>query len=163
MDMFEKIGEPHIAIEISKGGLVDPLTPFGLQTTFKEAEKFTPPAKLTREQANEDFDFFIESIRECYPSLRDIITPEREAEFVRDCKARLDSAEVSFTTLYDIVGDAFNAELERKNNSSDKPYLLDASIGHITSVPEESDTLLEFIQQADAEMYQVKKTKKNHR
>lgn len=62
-----------------------------------------------------------------------------------------------------IFEDRFNAELERKNNSSDKPYLLDASIGHITSVPEESDTLLEFIQQADAEMYQVKKTKKNHR
>ena len=108
--VFEKISEPHIAIEISKGGLVDPLTPFGLQTTFKEAEKFTPPEKLTREQANEDFDFFIESIRECYPSLRDIITPEREAEFVRNCKARLDSAEVNFTTLYDIVGDAFCAD-----------------------------------------------------
>jgi GGDEF domain-containing protein len=41
--------------------------------------------------------------------------------------------------------------------------VLDASIGHITSVPEDDDTLLEFIQQADAEMYQVKKTKKNHR
>ena len=27
----------------------------------------------------------------------------------------------------------------------------------------DDDTLLEFIQQADAEMYQVKKTKKNHR
>ena len=108
--VFEKIGEPHIAIEISKGGLVDPMTPFGLPTTFRKAEQFTPPAKLTREQANEDFDFFIESIRECYPSLRDIITPEREAEFVRDCKARLDSVEVSFTTLYDIVGEAFNAD-----------------------------------------------------
>lgn len=107
--VFEKIGEPHIAIEISKGGPVDPMTPFGLQTTFKEAEKFTPPAKLTREQANEDFDFFMESLRECVPSYRDIITPELEATFVRNCKAKLDSAEVSFTTLFDIVGDAFTA------------------------------------------------------
>ena len=62
-----------------------------------------------------------------------------------------------------IFEDRFNAELERKNKSSGKPYLLDASIGHITSIPEDDDTLLEFIQQADAEMYQVKKTKKNHR
>lgn len=109
--VFQKIYEPHISIAIDKGGKpIDPMTPFGLQTTFKEAEAFTPPEKLTREQANEDFDFFIQSIHECYPSLRDIITPEREAEFVRDCKAKLDSAEVSFTTLYDIVGDAFNAD-----------------------------------------------------
>ena len=108
--VFEKIGEPHIAIEISKGELVDPLTPFGLQTTFKEAEKFTPPEKLSREQANEDFDFFIQSIRECYPSLRDIISSEREAEFIREGKARLDSAEIHFTTLYNLIGDAFCAD-----------------------------------------------------
>ena len=108
--VFEKIGEPHISISVSKGGKpIDPMTPFGLQTTFKEAETFTPPEKLTREQANEDFDFFMESLRECVPSYHDIITPELEAEFVRKCKAKLDADSVSFTTLYDIVGDAFTA------------------------------------------------------
>ena len=108
--VFEKIGEPHISISVSKGGKpIDPMTPFGLQTTFKEAETFTPPEKLTREQANEDFGFFMESLRECVPSYHDIITPELEAEFVRKCKAKLDADSVSFTTLYDIVGDAFTA------------------------------------------------------
>ena len=108
--VFEKIGEPHISISVSKGGKpIDPMTPFGLQTTFKEAEAFTPPEKLTREQANEDFDIFMESLRECVPSSHDIITPELEAEFVRKCKAKLDADSVSFTTLYDIVGDAFTA------------------------------------------------------
>ena len=108
--VFEKIGEPHIAIEISKGNLVDPMTPFGLPTTFKVIEPFKPSPILTRQQANEDFDFFIRSIHECYPSLRDIISPEREAEFIREGKARLDSTEIHFTTLYNLIGDAFCAD-----------------------------------------------------
>lgn len=109
--VFQKIGQPHIAVSFSKGkGAIDPMSPFGLQTTFKEPEPFTPPAKLTREQANEDFDVFIQSIRECYPSLRDIITPEQEEAFIRDGKARLDSSEVHFTTLFDLIGDAFTAK-----------------------------------------------------
>lgn len=110
--VFTKIGQPHISISMSSkaGHGIDPMTPFGLQTTFKKAEPFTPPAKLTRKQANEDFDVFIQTIRECYPSLRDIISPEREAEFIREGKARLDSNEVHFTTLYDLIGDAFRAD-----------------------------------------------------
>lgn len=110
--VFTKIGQPHISISMSSkaGHNIDPMTPFGLQTTFKKAEPFTPPAKLTRKQANEDFDVFIQTIRECYPSLRDIISPEREAEFIREGKARLDSNEVHFTTLYDLIGDAFRAD-----------------------------------------------------
>lgn len=110
--VFTKIGQPHISISMSSkaGHNIDPMTPFGLQTTFKKAEPFTPPAKLTRKQANEDFDVFIQTIRECYPSLRDIISPEREVEFIREGKARLDSNEVHFTTLYNLIGDAFRAD-----------------------------------------------------
>ena len=109
--VFQKIGQPHIALSFSKGDKsIDPMSPFGLQSTFKEPEPFTPPAKLTREQANEDFDVFIQSIHECYPSLRDIITPEQEEAFIREGKARLDSAEIHFTTLYNLIGDAFCAD-----------------------------------------------------
>jgi len=109
--VFEKIGQPHIALSFSKGGkAIDPMSPFGLETTFKEPKPFTPPAKLTREQANEDFDSFIQSIRECYPSLRDIISPEQEEAFILKAKTRLDSAQVHFSTLYDLIGDAFTAE-----------------------------------------------------
>ena len=109
--VFEKIGQPHIALSFSKGGkAIDPMSPFGLETTFKQPKPFTPPAILTREQANEDFDSFIQSIRECYPSLRDIISPEQEEAFIRKAKTRLDSAQVHFSTLYDLIGDAFTAE-----------------------------------------------------
>lgn len=109
--VYQKIGQPHIALSISKGGKsADPMTPFGLATTFKEAEPFKAPAKLTRQQANEDFDCFIQSIRECYPSLRDIISPEREAEFIREGKAKLDSDEIDFTTLFVLIEDAFRAD-----------------------------------------------------
>lgn len=126
--VFTKIGQAHISISMSSKANhhIDPMTPFGLQTTFKKAELFTPPAKLTRKQANEDFDTFIQSIRECYPSLRDIISPEREAEFIREGKARLDSNEVHFTTLYDLIGDAFRADFLHDSHAwlqSSNPFL----------------------------------------
>ena len=57
----------------------------------------------------------------------------------------------------------FEEELNRKNESEHKEYTLEASVGHITAIPDETDTLAEFIQQADAEMYKVKVTRKNHR
>ena len=57
----------------------------------------------------------------------------------------------------------FKEELEKQNKNLNKPYELDASVGYVTTIPEESDSLIELIQQADAEMYKVKKTKKNHR
>nr|WP_288885230.1 GGDEF domain-containing protein [uncultured Eubacterium sp.] len=62
-----------------------------------------------------------------------------------------------------IFEDRFNFELEKQNKNLNKPYELDASIGYITTTPEESDSLIDLVQQADAEMYKVKRTKKNHR
>ena len=44
-----------------------------------------------------------------------------------------------------------------------KPYELSASVGFINAIPDESDTLIEFIQQADAEMYLVKKARRKQR
>ena len=63
----------------------------------------------------------------------------------------------------EIFSKRFNTELERRNTGSDKPYKLSASLGYITVIPEESDTLMELIQQADAKMYIVKKSRKDHR
>ena len=63
----------------------------------------------------------------------------------------------------EIFSKRFNTELERRNTGSDKPYKLSASLGYIAVIPEESDTLMELIQQADAKMYIVKKSRKDHR
>jgi GGDEF domain-containing protein len=49
----------------------------------------------------------------------------------------------------------------RKNQEMNKPYELSASVGFINAIPDKSDTLIEFIQQADAEMYLVKKLEEN--
>ena len=57
----------------------------------------------------------------------------------------------------------FNKKLDKKNAASGKPYTLSASIGTISEIPEEYDTLAELIQCADAKMYQVKKAKKSQR
>ena len=63
----------------------------------------------------------------------------------------------------DIFKKRFDAELERKNQEMNKPYELSASVGFINAIPDKSDTLIEFIQQADAEMYLVKKARKKQR
>lgn len=53
--------------------------------------------------------------------------------------------------------------LATMNRKLDKPYKLSASLGYITTVPKETDTLLDLIQQADEKMYEVKKENKMHR
>ncbi|MBQ4220663.1 MAG: hypothetical protein IJJ25_04130, partial [Lachnospiraceae bacterium] len=63
----------------------------------------------------------------------------------------------------DIFKKRFDAELERKNQEMNKPYELSASVGFINAIPDKSDTLIEFIQQADAEMYLVKKARRKQR
>jgi FOG: GGDEF domain len=65
-------------------------------------------------------------------------------------------------------GGSFAEEFEKKltrnlnelNETADKPYKVSVSIGHITAVPKKGDSLFDLIQQADADMYRVKHTKK---
>ena len=63
----------------------------------------------------------------------------------------------------DIFKERFDAELDRKNRTMSRPYTLAVSMGYISTVPDETDTLFELIQQADAEMYLVKKARKEHK
>ena len=58
----------------------------------------------------------------------------------------------------------FEEKLENRlseiNKSAGKPYLISASAGHITLVPQKSDSLFDIIQKADALMYEKKKQKR---
>ncbi len=55
------------------------------------------------------------------------------------------------------------SRLENINKKADKPYKLSASLGFITTIPQNSDTLLDLIQQADEKMYEAKKEHRTHR
>ena len=84
---YYKIKEPHIMLNVygSDGTLGDPMSPFGLKSTFAEPDDTaTAPEWLTREQAEEDFAILMEAYRECFPSLDEIVTPEQMRAFEAD-------------------------------------------------------------------------------
>ena len=97
---YRKIAQPHISISVSgkDGKNDDPMTPFGLKTTFKKVK-----------QANEDFDFLVSSIKECYPSFDDIISEEKCQQFVSSTKEKL-KAPISYNKFYQIVRSAFSMQ-----------------------------------------------------
>lgn len=108
---YRQIGQPHIGISVStkEGKAADPMTPFGLKTTFKKAAPVNIPQTLTAKQANEDFDFLIAAMKECYPSFDDIITPEQQKLFISKSKELL-KAPVSYRQFYQIVRSAFTTQ-----------------------------------------------------
>ena len=108
---YRKIGEPHISISVSdnNGKHVDPMTPFGLKTTFKKIAPLVIPKTLTVKQANDDFDFLVSSIKECYPSFDDIISEEKCQQFVSSTKEKL-KAPISYNKFYQIVRNTFSLQ-----------------------------------------------------
>lgn len=108
---YRKIGQPHISISVStkEGKSDDPMTSFGLKTTFKKLTPVTIPQTLTVKQANEDFDFLIAAMKECYPSFNDIITPEQCEQFVSQSKEKL-KAPISYKKFFQIIRSAFTTQ-----------------------------------------------------
>ena len=130
---YRQIGQPHISLSVSSkdGKADDPMTPFGLKTTFKKATPITIPQTLTVKQANEDFDFLIAAMKECYPSFSDIITPEQCEQFVSQSKEKLKTP-ISYKNFYQIVRSAFTTQflhdshawLDTKNPTASGNYYL---------------------------------------
>ena len=80
---YKKIPKPCICLTIDKGGKPDdPMTPFGLETTFIPPVKQKPKAVLTRAEATADYRQMASSIKEIYPSLEDFMTEEEYDAFV---------------------------------------------------------------------------------
>ncbi len=79
-----KIAEPSIELSVDKGGRpADPMTPFGLRTTFVAPDEIKPVVSLTREQATEDFTIYVDALRECFVGLHNVISPEEFDAFTR--------------------------------------------------------------------------------
>ncbi len=89
---YFKIPEPAIRIAVTNGGLKsDPMKPFGLASTYKPYTAPKPVVSLTREQAADDFMIYIDALKECFPGLYDVISPEELDGYVRTTLARINS------------------------------------------------------------------------
>ncbi len=84
---YHKIPRPCLMVSISKGGnTADPMSPFGLQSTFIAPVARQPKDPLTREEATADYRQLAAAVKEIYPSLEDFMT---EAEYDRFVDAEI--------------------------------------------------------------------------
>lgn len=89
---YRPLKEPSIQISVDQSGKVsDPMTPFGLKTTYIAPAAIKPIASLTKQQLKKDFLLYIDALKECYPGLYDVITPEDLDKYVEQTKTRIDA------------------------------------------------------------------------
>ena len=82
---YKNIPQHSICLTIDRGGKPDdPMTPFGLETTFIPPVKQKPKAVLTRAEATADYRQLANSIKEIYPSLEDFMSEEEYDVFVKE-------------------------------------------------------------------------------
>ena len=75
--VYNRIKQPCIDVSISKNSkAVDPMTPFGLKTTFVPA-KVNNKTQLTRDEAQADIDGMMAALEDAFPGLYDY-TPKEE-------------------------------------------------------------------------------------
>lgn len=74
---YWKVPQPSVMISVSyRGKPSDPMSVFGLPTTFKAPEPVKPVKFLTPAQVKEDFTRLTDAIIDCYPSLDELMTRE---------------------------------------------------------------------------------------
>lgn len=74
---YYKIKKPSISIAFSQNGKVaDPMTPFGLKSTFVPFKEPEPVKFLTKQQAREDMTICLNAFQEAYPGLYDVVSKE---------------------------------------------------------------------------------------
>ena len=89
---YRALKEPSIEISISRNGKsADPMTPFGLKTTYIAPAAIKPILSLTKQQLKEDFLLYINILKECYPGLYDVLTPEDLERYVAETQERIDA------------------------------------------------------------------------
>jgi len=91
---YHKVKEPSINLSISVNSRpADPMSPFGLKSSFIAPGEIKPITSLTREQAKEDFLLYIDILKEAYPGLYNVVTEPELEEYVENTVASIDSGE----------------------------------------------------------------------
>lgn len=101
---YYKIQEPHIGISVStrKSTVDDPMSPFGLKSTFVSPGELVIPDTLTEEQANEDFAILMKAYMDLFPSMDGIVTSEQFETFRTWAQEKFKGG-ISYGDFYDIV------------------------------------------------------------
>ena len=88
--LYKKIKQPCICISISKNSkAVDPMTPFGLKTTFIPP-KANNKTQLTHEEAQVDIDSMMLALEDAFPGLYDYTPKEEFDTYIKNKMAVID-------------------------------------------------------------------------
>ena len=101
-----KIEEPSILISIDIGGIAsDPMTPFGIKSSFIPPKNVEPILSFTQKQAKEDFMIYINVLKEAYPGLYDVVTKEELDEYVHQTITLIESnrGNLKFAEFQEII------------------------------------------------------------
>ena len=86
---YKRIKEPCVVVSISKNSkAVDPMTPFGLKTTFIPP-KVNNKTQLTREEAQADIDGMMAALEDAFPGLYDYTTKEEFDTYIKNRMAEI--------------------------------------------------------------------------
>ena len=108
---YHAISEPHISLSVSlRSKSDDPMTPFGLRTTFRKPEPKPRKFHLTRDEAVADYRQLASSVKEIYPSLEDLMTDAEYDAFVEEQLARIPADGIALKDFATLMKD-YNAAI----------------------------------------------------
>lgn len=91
---YHKVRESSVELSISRNTKhADPMTPFGIETSFIPPSEIKPIVSVTKGQALEDFMIYIDALKEAYPGLYNVVTEEELEQYVNTIAAKIESAE----------------------------------------------------------------------
>lgn len=103
---YHKIEESAISISISRDSKsADPMTPFGIKSSYIPPMQAKPITSLTQEQAKEDFTIYIDALKEIYPGVYDVVTPEELEQYVSQITTEIDKTDkdLDIAQFWDIM------------------------------------------------------------
>ena len=103
---YHVINEPCISVAVSyEGKNDDPMTPFGLRSTFRKPEPQPTKFHLTHEEAVGDYRQLTSSIKEIFPSLEDLMTEQEYDSFVSKQLKRIPAEGIALKDFANIICD----------------------------------------------------------
>lgn len=86
------------------------MTVFGLKTSFKPAKKIERIKTLTKEQAAEDFNIYMDALKEIYPGLDNLLTEQEFEKYRTEVlnEISLNEGDLKYSKFYDIIDRTLN-------------------------------------------------------
>lgn len=88
---YKHVDGPSLSFSVSdrRSRADDPMTPFGIRTTFIPPQEIPQISELSREEAAADFEALMRVLREAYPGIHDDTTPAEVDAFCEETLAAL--------------------------------------------------------------------------